>query len=45
MQTASQLYPELHGGGPIDATVVNYIELPDGRSYQLRYNPYGNWPG
>ncbi len=40
MQTVGQLFPELHGGGPIDSTVVNYIELPDGRSYQLRYNPY-----
>jgi YD repeat-containing protein len=41
MQTIQQLFPELHGGGPVDSTVVNYIELPDGRSYQLRYNPYG----
>ncbi len=40
MQTIQQLFPELHGGGPVDSTVVNYIELPDGRSYQLRYNPY-----
>jgi RHS repeat-associated protein len=41
MQTIGQLFPELHGGGPVDSTVVNYIELPDGRTYQLRYNPYG----
>ena len=40
MQTAAQLFPELHGGGPIDSTVINYIELPDGRTYQLLYNPY-----
>jgi RHS repeat-associated protein len=41
MQTIGQLFPELHGGGPVDSSVINYIELPDGRSYQLRYNPYG----
>jgi RHS repeat-associated protein len=41
MQTIGQLFPELNGGGPVDSIVVNYIELPDGRSYQLRYNPYG----
>lgn len=41
MQTASQLFPEMHGVWNLDAKVINYIELPDGRSYQLRYNPYG----
>ncbi|HEX3184145.1 MAG TPA: hypothetical protein VHQ94_05080, partial [Pyrinomonadaceae bacterium] len=41
MQTGSQLFPEMSAVWYIDATVVNYIELPDGRSYQLRYNPYG----
>lgn len=40
MQTIGQLFPELHGGGPVDSQVINYIELPDGRTYQLRYNPY-----
>jgi RHS repeat-associated protein len=41
MLTGSQLFPEMHGVWNIDAKVINYIELPDGRSYQLRYNPYG----
>ena len=41
MLTASQLFPEMHGVWNLDAKVINYIELPDGRSYQLRYNPYG----
>lgn len=41
MQTASQLFPEMHGVWDLDAKVINYIELPDGRSYQLRYNSYG----
>ena len=41
MQTGSQLFPEMTAVWYLDATVVNYIELPDGRSYQLRYNPYG----
>lgn len=41
MLTASQLFPEMHGVWSLDAKVINYIELPDGRSYQLRYNPYG----
>ncbi len=41
MQTASQLFPEMSAVWSLDAKVINYIELPDGRSYQLRYNPYG----
>lgn len=41
MLTGSQLFPEMNGVWSIDAAVINYIELPDGRSYQLRYNPYG----
>jgi hypothetical protein len=40
-KTIAQLFPELHGGGPADSTVVNYVELPDGRRYQFLYNPYG----
>jgi len=40
MQSITQLFPELNGGGPVDSVVVNYIEMPDGRTYQLRYNPY-----
>jgi YD repeat-containing protein len=40
MLTGSQMFPELTATWSIDSTVVNYIELPDGRSYQLRYNPY-----
>ncbi len=40
LQTIAQLFPELTGGGPADPTVVNYIELPDGRRFELRYNPY-----
>jgi len=39
-QTAGQLFPELHGGGPVDSTVINYVELPDGRRYQFQYNAY-----
>jgi YD repeat-containing protein len=36
----SQLFPEMHGvWGP--GSVLQSIELPDGRTYQLRYNPYG----
>jgi YD repeat-containing protein len=41
MLTGSQLFPEMHAVWNLDAKVINYIELPDGRSYQLRYNPYG----
>jgi RHS repeat-associated protein len=41
MLTGSQLFPEMNGVWNLDAKVINYIELPDGRSYQLRYNPYG----
>ncbi|HYP54560.1 MAG TPA: hypothetical protein VEQ42_13505, partial [Pyrinomonadaceae bacterium] len=41
LQTISQLFPELHGGGPSNPTVIDYVELPDGRRYELRYNPYG----
>ncbi|MBA3240478.1 MAG: hypothetical protein H0T60_04550, partial [Acidobacteria bacterium] len=40
LQSIGQLFPELHGGGPVDSTVVNYVELPDGRRYQLQYNSY-----
>lgn len=40
MLTGSQMFPEMSGVWGIDSTVINYIELPDGRSYQLRYNPY-----
>lgn len=39
-QNIGQLFPELHGGGPVDSTVINYVELPDGRRYQFQYNPY-----
>ncbi len=38
-QTIGQLFPELQGGG-VDSTVVNYVELPDGRRYQFQYNSY-----
>jgi RHS repeat-associated protein len=38
--TVAQLFPELHGGGG-STTVVTYVELPDGRRYDLQYNPYG----
>jgi RHS repeat-associated protein len=41
MLTGSQLFPEMTAVWNRDAKVINYIELPDGRSYQLRYNPYG----
>jgi YD repeat-containing protein len=40
MLTGSQMFPEMTATWGIDSLVVNYIELPDGRSYQLRYNPY-----
>lgn len=41
MLSSAQLFPEMTAVWNQDATVINYIELPDGRSYQLRYNPYG----
>jgi hypothetical protein len=34
------MFPEMTSTWGIDSLVVNYVELPDGRSYQLRYNPY-----
>ncbi|HEX6649994.1 MAG TPA: hypothetical protein VF075_10650, partial [Pyrinomonadaceae bacterium] len=40
MLTGSQMFPEMTSVWSIDSTVINYVELPDGRSYQLRYNPY-----
>src|SRR6185503_4218662 len=40
MLTGSQMFPEMTSVWGIDSLVINYIELPDGRSYQLRYNPY-----
>ena len=40
MLTGSQMFPEMTATWGIDSLVINYIELPDGRSYQLRYNPY-----
>lgn len=40
LKTIGQLFPELHGGGPADPTVVSYVELPDGRRYRLFYNSY-----
>ena len=40
MLTGSQMFPEMTSTWGIDSLVVNYVELPDGRSYQLRYNPY-----
>jgi YD repeat-containing protein len=40
MLTSSQMFPEMTSTWGVDSLVVNYIELPDGRSYQLRYNPY-----
>jgi RHS repeat-associated protein len=39
-QTIGQLFPELNGGGPVDSTVINYVELPDGRRYQFQYDSY-----
>ncbi|HET8781231.1 MAG TPA: hypothetical protein VFM63_02345, partial [Pyrinomonadaceae bacterium] len=38
--TGAQLFPEMHGVWGYNGAVINYIELPDGRTYQLRYNPY-----
>jgi RHS repeat-associated protein len=36
------LFPELHGGSEeYNPIKVSAIELPDGRSYKLYYNPYG----
>jgi RHS repeat-associated protein len=40
MLTGAQLFPELTSTWGIDSLVLNYVELPDGRSFQLRYNPY-----
>ncbi|MEK6280648.1 MAG: RHS repeat-associated core domain-containing protein [Acidobacteriota bacterium] len=41
-QTSSQLFPELHATGNWNnPMVLSYIELPDGRKYQLQYNSYG----
>jgi RHS repeat-associated protein len=40
MLAGSQMFPEMTSTWSVNSTVINYIELPDGRSYQLRYNPY-----
>jgi len=40
IQPIGVLFPTLHGGGPVDPTVVDYVELPDGRRYQFQYNDY-----
>ena len=40
MLTGSQMFPEMTSVWSVDSIVINYVELPDGRSYQLRYNPY-----
>ncbi len=41
-QTLQQLFPELNGAPTAyDPAVVSAIYLPDGRSFQFRYNPYG----
>ena len=40
LQTIAQLFPELQGVGPSNSIVTSYIEMPDGRKYHLRYNPY-----
>ena len=44
LQTHAQLFPELVGGfnlGTYNPSVVSSVILPDGRSYQFRYNSYG----
>jgi RHS repeat-associated protein len=44
LQTQAQLFPELLGGynlGTYNPTIVSAVILPDGRSYQFRYNSYG----
>jgi RHS repeat-associated protein len=44
LQTHAQLFPELLGGynlGTYNPTVVSSVILPDGRSYEFRYNSYG----
>lgn len=44
LQTHAQLFPELLGGynlGTYNPNVVSAVILPDGRSYQFRYNSYG----
>ncbi len=41
LQTASQLFPELHGTSYAhNPEVISYVELPDGRRYDLQYNSY-----
>jgi YD repeat-containing protein len=43
LQTYGQLFPELNGSQSTvnDSTVLGAVYLPDGRSYQFYYNPYG----
>jgi hypothetical protein len=41
-QTLQQLFPELNGAATTyNPVVVSAVYLPDGRSFQFRYNPYG----
>jgi len=42
-QTFAQLFPELNGSSSTlyDEWIVSSVDLPDGRTYQFRYNPYG----
>lgn len=42
LQSYGQLFPGLSGGGTYNpANQVSALVLPDGRSYQFRYNSYG----
>ena len=44
LQTHPQLFPELNGAanlGTYNPSVISSVILPDGRSYQFRYNSYG----
>ncbi|MGE0884871.1 MAG: hypothetical protein AB7P14_15100, partial [Blastocatellales bacterium] len=42
-QTFAQLFPELNGSSATlyEEWVVSSVDLPDGRTYQFKYNPYG----
>ena len=42
-QTFAQLFPELNGSSstPYDEWIVSSVVMPDNRSYQFKYNPYG----
>lgn len=43
IQTYKQLFPELSGSftSQYNPAVVTSVQLPDGRQYQFKYNPYG----